>query len=728
MSDKEVQGNITYSIEGAGVDPGPIGPFSIRRNTGKIFVEKPLDREERDCYQVKVYALESPEALVEDSIEISIVVLDINDNCPIFSQPIYNGNVTENAEPGTFVMSTTAHDADDPNTPNGDLRYSIVKQQPGIPSPDLFSIDQFSGDVRTLISGLDRELMSCYTLILQVVDMAGDSNSLSHTATASIVVQDANDNEPRFTRDSLELSVMEGNMVELGRLTVLDADMHGSSAWQAHCTLTEMDTHSFFSVDTDPESNECVIGLVQPLDFESAQTHIFKITVTNDEPPVSGAALTGASSTIITVRVQDRNEPPAFLNESLHISVNEHHPIGHTVAFLTAIDPDCTNPPQQLKYFLLHDPEGWLDVESVSGRVRSRHQLDKHSTSLQNSTYAVLITVQDDGNPPLSATGTLHIELQEENDFAPRLVTHASTLCGEQSDEATGVIVSATDDDLHPHGAPFTFRLHPNWPELALNWSLIRLNGTHAEVKPHSGRVPDGTHSIMLQLSDSGQPPRLSVDILNVTACECDITGLCAQHAAMLRSTPGLGLSWAALIAIIVSVLLFGLLVVVKAVTMRRCTRPHPDIVLIHRASSNDLRENAVNYDEQGGGEQDQDAFDVTALRVPSCTMTPVAPPGTPWLQRPYQLQTGKPAGGPFRLEDMGNFINQSIDMADRDAFAPPFDSYLLYDFEGIGSLASSLSSLKAFNDDGSEADYEQMLKRCGPQFHRVTNLFGSDE
>ena len=55
-------------------------------------------------------------------------------------------------------MTVTAIDADDPNALNGMLRYRILSQAPSTPSPNMFTINNETGDIITVAAGLDREV------------------------------------------------------------------------------------------------------------------------------------------------------------------------------------------------------------------------------------------------------------------------------------------------------------------------------------------------------------------------------------------------------------------------------------------------------------------------------------------------------------------------------------------------------------------------------------------
>lgn len=70
-------------------------------------------------------------------------------------------------------MTVTAIDADDPNTQNGMLRYRIVSQAPSTPSPNMFTINNETGDIITVAAGLDREVSQPKTVFECVFNIEG---------------------------------------------------------------------------------------------------------------------------------------------------------------------------------------------------------------------------------------------------------------------------------------------------------------------------------------------------------------------------------------------------------------------------------------------------------------------------------------------------------------------------------------------------------------------------
>ncbi|TFK08911.1 E3 ubiquitin-protein ligase RNF38 [Platysternon megacephalum] len=97
---------------------------------------------------------------IEGPVLLDIIVIDQNDNRPIFREGPYVGHVMEGSPTGSTVMRMMAFDADDPGTDNALLRYNILKQTPDKPSPNMFFIDPEKGDIVTVVSPalLDREV------------------------------------------------------------------------------------------------------------------------------------------------------------------------------------------------------------------------------------------------------------------------------------------------------------------------------------------------------------------------------------------------------------------------------------------------------------------------------------------------------------------------------------------------------------------------------------------
>uniref|UniRef100_A0A8C8ZEB6 Cadherin-15 n=1 Tax=Prolemur simus TaxID=1328070 RepID=A0A8C8ZEB6_PROSS len=531
-SDKQPLGSVIYSIQGPGVDEEPRGIFSIDRLTGKVFLNTVLDRERTDRFRLRAFALDLGGSTLEDPTELEIVVVDQNDNRPAFLQEAFSGRVLEGAVPGTFVTRAEATDADDPETDNAALRYSILQQG----GPEFFSIDELTGEIRTVQVGLDRE----------VADMSGDG--LTATASAIISVDDINDNAPEFARDEFFMEAPEAvSGVDVGRLEVEDRDLPGSPNWVARFSILGGDPDGQFTIRTDPKTNEGVLSVMKPLDYESRELYQLTVLVQNEAPLQAAAPRAKRGQARVTVHVRDVNEAPVFQENPLRTSLAEGAPPGTPVATFSAQDPD-TQQLQRLSYSKDYDPEDWLHVDGATGRVQTQRVLSPSSPFLKDARPWLR------ASPPRTATGTLSVEILEVNDHAPVLAPPPpGSLCSEPH-QGAGLLLGATDEDLPPHGAPFHFQLSPRLPELGRNWSLSPVNVSHARLRLRH-QLPEGLHRLSLLLRDSGQPPQQREQPLNVTVCRCGQDGACLPGAAALRAG-GAGVSLGALVIMLASALL----------------------------------------------------------------------------------------------------------------------------------------------------------------------------
>ncbi|MGH0180099.1 UNVERIFIED_CONTAM: hypothetical protein FKN15_012070 [Acipenser sinensis] len=97
-----------YSITGVGADQPPMEVFSIDPVAGKMYVTKPLDREERASYHLRAHAVDMNGNKVENPIDLYIYVIDMNDNRPEFRNQVYNGSVDEGSKPGKVQISSNS--------------------------------------------------------------------------------------------------------------------------------------------------------------------------------------------------------------------------------------------------------------------------------------------------------------------------------------------------------------------------------------------------------------------------------------------------------------------------------------------------------------------------------------------------------------------------------------------------------------------------------------------
>lgn len=162
----------------------------------------------------------------------------------------------------------------------------------------------------------------------------------------------------------------------------------------------------------------------------------------------------------------------------------------------------------------------------------------------------------------------------------------------------------------------------------------------------------------------------------------------------------------------------FPAVIVVLFVTLRK-QKKEPLIVF----EEEDVRENIITYDDEGGGEEDTEAFDIATLQNPD-GINGFIPRKDIKPEYQYMPRPGlRPAPNSVDVDD---FINTRIQEADNDPTAPPYDSIQIYGYEGRGSVAGSLSSLESATTD-SDLDYDY-LQNWGPRFKKLADLYGSKD
>ncbi|XP_064884764.1 cadherin-1 [Columba livia] len=698
-SNKDKETKVYYSITGQGADTPPVGVFTIERETGWLEVTKPLDREQIDKYVLFSHAVSANGQPVEDPMEIIITVTDQNDNRPVFTKQVFVGYIEENAKPGTSVMTVNATDADDGITVNnGIIGYSIISEEPRS-AQQMFTINPEKGVISVIGTGLDRETTPNYTLIIQAADQEG--TGLATTATAIVEVTDANDNPPIFDPTRYEGTVKENEVgVVVTRLHVTDGDMQGSPAWQAVYHIKSGDQDGSFVITTDPKTNDGILKTAKGLDYESRSQYNLLVTVENAVPFAVPLPLSSAS---VQVMVGDVNEAPIFMPPVKKVDVMEDLPLGHQVTSYTAQDPD-KDQRQKITYRMGSDPAGWLAINPETGIVTAAQPLDRESVHAINSTYKAIVLAVDSGAPDATGTGTLLLLLQDVNDNGPTPEPRNFDICNQQPEKQTLTIV---DKDLPPNTYPFKAVLEHG---SGSNWT-VEVTGRDLVVLTLNKVLEPGEYNLFLKLTD-GQG-KVQMTPVKAQVCDCEGPAKNCERRAYIAG----GLGVPAILGILGGILaLLILLLLLLLFARRRKVVKEPLL-----PPEDDMRDNVYHYDEEGGGEEDQD-YDLSQLHRgldarPEVIRNDVAPPLMAAPQ--YRPRPANP-------DEIGNFIDENLKAADTDPTAPPYDSLLVFDYEGSGSEAASLSSLNS-SDSDRDQDYDY-LSDWGSRFKKLAELYGGGE
>ncbi|KAG8571342.1 hypothetical protein GDO81_011606 [Engystomops pustulosus] len=667
-------GSIKYILFGDGA--GTI--FVMNEYSGKISVLKKLDREEKPFYTLRAQAINRVTGVpIEAESEFVIKVLDVNDNEPRFINEPYIAEVLEMSPKGTYVTQVTATDKDDPtNGNNARLVYSILQGQPQ------FSIEIKSGIIR-VASQIDRETKDQYQVIVQAKDMIGDVGALSATTTVVINVLDVNDNAPKFQQKIYEMSIIESAIVGEIVGTVLADDIDIGRNAEMTYSIEERGDYNMFDISTDSITQEGIIRLKKLVDFESrSRRYTIQVKAENKYNPELFDIAT------IRVYVLDVDEPPVFLEREYFMKVLESAPISSFVGSVTAKDPDSAD--TIIRYGILHNTHSKsFDIYPNNGSIFTIKTLDREEDLWHNIT----VSATEAKTPAYISYVHVYVRVMDVNDNAPQLQNVPEIyVCGKSRIEEPVYTVTAIDKDEPQLSHSFSF-MQPFEDSTNANFTITDNGATILTAQDGYSYQDNPLFYLTVIISDNGIPSLSSTSTLTIKVCDCGIdnnTESCGKGGFFFNF-----MNSAAVIAISIFILL---ILVLSLLVHVRCQKKNN----IMSEKGEDLKENIVKYDDEGGGEEDTEAFDITGLKQHTVMRErkPRRKIRTD-IQSMYRLSLGL---GPD-VAIFKEFLAEKLEEANTDTSVLPLDYLHCYAFEGSCSPCGSLSSLSLTETNVSEID-----------------------
>ncbi|XP_075066011.1 protocadherin alpha-C2-like isoform X1 [Mixophyes fleayi] len=378
----------------------------------EIVLKKSLDREQNSLHQLVLTAIDGGSPAKSGTAQISIRVMDTNDNTPFFEKSTYKVNLLENSLIGTLVVKLNATDPDEGS--NGEVTYSFSSYTPQ-KVRQLFSIDPKTGEVR--VNGvLDYEISSSYEIYVQ----ATDKGTVPMAGHCKVLVEliDANDNAPVIVVTSNYSPVAENSQEDtvVALMSVMDQDSGVnklvSLAIQQNVPFKLKSFKNTYKLVTDGK-----------LDREKCPSYNITVTATDTgNPPMS-------SQKTLYVEISDVNDnPPVFEESSYSVYVLENNAPGVSLFSVKAMDPD-SNENAFVSYLLLQgDVEGlpvssYVSIKSDNGTIYAVQSFDYEKVR----EFRFVVQAQDAGNPPLSSSATVNVFVEDQNDHAPTILYPAPT-------------------------------------------------------------------------------------------------------------------------------------------------------------------------------------------------------------------------------------------------------------------------------------------------------------
>ncbi len=423
-------GYVNYSI----ADGDSENHFHVDPDTGIVTVASSLDREMYPEYNLTLNAMDGPGRFA--LAYLHVVVHDINDEIPVFSENPYVVGLPENSDIGTFVVQVSANDTD----LNSEVMYRIAAGNVN----ETFLLNSTNGTIWTNET-IDREVIDSYILVVEAIDMG--PMSLTGTTEVHITIIDINEFPPIFDEETYTGEVEENAPFNASILQLSATDMDvAENATVLFSILSGNDLDLFGIVSVSGE-----VFVAGPIDFEEQREHQL-VVMAIDSAPTAEVRL--SSEVNVTIQVTDVNDnSPEFLDEPYVVVVREDE-LPETVIFnVSVIDADSgTN--AEVEFSLVY--QGSIEAERnfvidshygvISLSASSFLNLDRERTQ----SHDIIINVTDLGIPPRWSTAPLRVEIADANDNHPRFA--AAAFNGSVFENLpTGTFiaaVSATDQDI----------------------------------------------------------------------------------------------------------------------------------------------------------------------------------------------------------------------------------------------------------------------------------------
>ncbi|XP_041621751.1 protocadherin alpha-10-like [Vulpes lagopus] len=496
-----------------------------KKDKGKfpvLVLGKMLDREENPQLQLLLTATDGGKPEYTGSVTLLILVLDANDNAPIFDRSVYEVKMYENSANQTLVIWLNASDADEGI--NKEMIYSFS----ALVSPSIrrkFLMNEKTGEIR-VNDAIDFEDSNTYEIHVDVTDR-GNPPMVSH-CTVLVEVLDENDNPPEVVITSLALPVQEDAQVGTVIALISVSDRDSGANGQVTCSLTPQVPFKLVSTF----KNYYSLVLDSALDRESVANYALVVTARDGGSP----SLSATAS--VSVEVADVNDnAPAFAQPEYTVFVKENNPPGCHIFTVSARDADAQEN-ALVSYSLVERRVGeralssYVSVHAESGKVYALQPLDHEELEL----LQFQVSARDAGVPPLGSNVTLQVFVLDENDNAPALLPLPGARGGggalsEPVSRAVGAghvvaKVRAVDADsgynawlsyeLQPAagGARSPFRVALYTGEISTTRALDEADAPRQRllvlVKDHGEPALTATATVLLSLVESGQAPRPS--------------------------------------------------------------------------------------------------------------------------------------------------------------------------------------------------------------------------
>uniref|UniRef100_A0A8C1V9Y8 FAT atypical cadherin 1a n=1 Tax=Cyprinus carpio TaxID=7962 RepID=A0A8C1V9Y8_CYPCA len=536
------------------------GVFSIDEETGIVHLDRPLDRELQSLYTLRASATDrgSPQRL-SSITTVSVSILDINDNPPVFERREYTATVAEDILVGTQVLRVHAASRD--TEAGAEITYAIINgnergafrvdphtgKHSSLDEPienpatlhglshllalytfihtfilfiylsvhpniylvickinislfrEVFIVIFFPGGV-FVIEPLDYETAHEYYLTVEATD--GGTPPLSDMATVNINLTDVNDNSPVFSQDIYSAVISED--AELGKAVLTVSHRN-----QVRFSIIDGNQGSLFTID--PIRGE--VKVARQLDREKTSGYTLTVMASDNGSPAR------SSSSTVNIDVSDINDnSPLFSQANYSIIIQENQPIGTSVLQLTVSDRDASHNGPPFTFSIISGNEGEAFQITPQGVLVSAATLSRQTQEF----YLLQAQVTDSGRPPLVSTAFVSVRLIEESIYPPVILPLDIFITTATDEYSGGVLgkIHATDQDVYD---TLTYSLAPDSSSTSENSGLFSVSPADGKLVAR-GNLDAGQYVLNITVTDGRftAAARVNIHVRQATAQALD--------------------------------------------------------------------------------------------------------------------------------------------------------------------------------------------------------------
>ncbi|XP_003969936.2 protocadherin-20 [Takifugu rubripes] len=506
--------NARYAVEQSAVDPdlgshgvqtywlvNDFGVFTldVEENEGGeltpfVIVTDALDRETQAEYITDIIAEDGGTPPLLGAATLKIVIADVNDNCPQFTESQINVTLHGNASKGTHLARLHAFDPD--LGANAQISYAYSERVPK-DTRSLFHLDRITGVIK-LARKTDTGTATFYKLTV----LANGPGCIPAVATIHVNIIKVVTGPPAvITRyiapekdGVVTIKESEPAFSPIAFFTIKNIAMNQ----RVECFLEG--TGPFRLTPYQLLRNEYLLETTENLDYEKTQEYELIVVARTTQDIVI--------ETFLKVQVLDENDnAPVFEKSLVKISIDENNSPNTFLAQLQATDQDSEGRGEVI-YLLGGDAPEIFILDRVTGVLIVAASLDRE----EKETYRFIVRAVDQGTPRRESIATVVLTVQDRNDNSPRFLNKDFTFFVPENFPGYGEIgvISVTDADAGENG----------WVALSIiNGSdtfMIDTGRGTLRAKTSLDREQQGTYQLWIEAADGGEPALFCITMITV--------------------------------------------------------------------------------------------------------------------------------------------------------------------------------------------------------------------